>query len=78
MNRKRFIKRVRGIQAKIAKENRIKFHDYRDGDVQFGKPLLAGKFKGIIADSYKTVYNYMVYLMTEYNPLDDLNCEEAG
>lgn len=68
MTRKRFAKLMRAYFSKLgATDNR------EWSKVRFGAVLPAGKFKGVVLDSYQTAYDYFMYLMTEYNVWDDID-----
>ena len=71
MTKKRFTKLMRAYFSKLgATDNR------EWSKVRFGAVLPAGKFKGVVLDSYQTGYDYFMYLMTEYNVWDDLNFDD--
>lgn len=71
MTKKRFTKLMRAYFSKLgATDNR------EWSKVRFGTILPAGKFKGVVLDSYQTGYDYFMYLMTEYNVWDDLNFDD--
>lgn len=71
MTRKRFTKLMRAYFSKLgATDNR------EWSKVRFGAVLPAGKFKGVVLDSYQTGYDYFMYIMTEYNFWDDLNFDD--
>lgn len=72
MTRKRFNKLMR---AYFSRKGATDIRNWGT-DVKFGTELSAGKFKGVILDSYQTGYDYFIYLMTEYNIWDDLKFEE--
>ena len=71
MTRKCFTKLMRAYFSKLgATDNR------EWSKVRFGAVLPAGKFKGVVLDSYQTGYDYFMYIMTEYNVWDDLNFDD--
>ncbi len=71
MTRKRFTKLMRAYFSKLgATDNR------EWSKVRFGAVLPAGKFKGVVLDSYQTGYDYFMYIMTEYNVWDDFNFDD--
>ena len=71
MTKKRFTKLMRAYFSKLgATDNR------EWSKVRFGAVLPAGKFKGVVLDSYQTGYDYFMYIMTEYNFWDDLNFDD--
>lgn len=71
MTKKRFTKLMRAYFSKLgATDNR------EWSKVRFGTILPAGKFKGVVLDSYQIGYDYFMYIMTEYNFWDDLNFDD--
>lgn len=72
MTRKRFIKLMRAYFSRLGATDSRNYAT----DVKFGTELTAGKFKGVILDSYQTGYDYFIYIMTEYNVWDDIKWEE--
>lgn len=72
MTKKRFTKLMRAYFSRLGATDSRNWAT----DVKFGAVLPAGKFKGVVLDSYQTGYDYFMYIMTEYNVWDDLNFEE--
>lgn len=71
MTKKRFRKLMRAYFAKLGAT------DVRNQTTpKFGAILPAGKFKGVVLDSYQIGYDYFMYIMTEYNVWDDLNFDD--
>lgn len=71
MTRKRFTKLMRAYFSKLGATDNREWNK-----VRFGAVLPAGKFKGVVLDSYQTGYDYFMYIMTEYNFWDDLNFDD--
>lgn len=73
MTKKRFNKLMRAYYAKQ------KATDNRNwADIKFGTVLSAGKFRGVVLNSYQIAYDYFMYLMTEYRVWDDIDFKEEG
>lgn len=71
MTKKRFNKLMRAFYSKQ------KATDNRNwADIKFGTVLSAGKFRGVVLNSYQIAYDYFMYLMTEYRVWDDIDFEE--